>query len=131
VGVRAALCIVVMIATAPQLVAQRFRWWQDQDVQRALALSRRQVGALEHEFAQGLDQRRALREELVRADDEVERALARGDLSDEAAMVLIERAETLRYRRNVARTLMLARMYRLLTPVQRAELTRLLPRPRQ
>jgi Spy/CpxP family protein refolding chaperone len=122
-----AICAALVVAQQPP--PQRFRWWQDGQVQRFLALTPRQVDALEREFEQGLEARRELRQQSISADQEVDRALARGDLSDAAAMVLIDRAEMLRYRRNVARTLLLARMYRLLTPDQRVKLPRIVPRP--
>ena len=56
------------------------------------------------------------------------RALNRGDLSDDAAVALIDRVEEIRRRRNVARMRLLVAMYFRLTPKQRARLPGILER---
>jgi Spy/CpxP family protein refolding chaperone len=107
-----------------------FRWWLDIDVQHDLGLTGRQVAEIEREFGRTLERRRRLREEFDVANAALARAFVRGDLSDEAAEALITRVEDLRRQRNVARMRLLVTLYFLLTPEQRARLSRVVERTR-
>jgi hypothetical protein len=114
--IRAAFAICVLI---PQLaVAEDARWWRQSDVQRALALSSDQIAALDREFDRTLPERLRSRQELDLADQRIALALKDGTVSDDAMSAMIVHAETLRARRNVARTMLLLRLRRLLTPAQ-------------
>ena len=113
---------------ATQAPVRSYRWWLDRDVQRTLALTGAQVAALQGEYNRTLDRRRRLRRALDEASVELTRALDRGDLSDDAAEVLIDRVEEIRRERNVARMRLLVSLYFLLTPDQRVRLPGLLER---
>jgi Spy/CpxP family protein refolding chaperone len=107
--------------------AQGYRWWQNAVVQRELRLSHDQVETLEALFVSTLDERRALRRELDRREEHVQQLLMRGDTADAQAIEAITQLEIARGRRNAARTLMLFRMYRVLSLEQRQALKRLPP----
>jgi Spy/CpxP family protein refolding chaperone len=111
-----------------QGTVRSFRWWLDPNVQRQLALTRKQVTDIEAEFGRTLEYRQLLRRKLDAANAELTRALAHGGLSDEAAEALVNRVEDLRRQRNVARLRLLVAMYFALTPQQRARLPDILER---
>jgi Spy/CpxP family protein refolding chaperone len=83
------------------------------------------VDALEALFVSTLDERRELRRELDRHEEHIQQLLVRGDIDDNKALEAITRLEAIRARRNAARTMMLFRMYRLLSVEQRRALRRL------
>ena len=122
------LLIVALSAGASQAPARSFSWWLDPGVQREMALTRVQVTALQSEYVRTLERRRRLRRALDEVNAELTRALARGDLSDDAAWALVSRVEERRRQRNVARMQLLVAMYFLLTPTQRAQLPSILGR---
>jgi Spy/CpxP family protein refolding chaperone len=122
------LLIVAVSLGATQAPVRSFRWWLDRDVQRDLALTGAQIAALQGEYDRTLQHRRRLRRALDEASVELTRALDRGDLSDDAAAVLIDRVEEIRRQRNVARMRLLVTMYFLLRPDQRMRLPGLLER---
>jgi Spy/CpxP family protein refolding chaperone len=117
---------VVLPAAA---AAQRFAWWRDPATQRQLQLTSEQVARIEAMQADSLAERQALRRRLDRAEAELEEALRRGDVDDAAAQALVERVEAVRMRSNVARSLVLVRMYRVLSAGQRTQLDTLRRRP--
>jgi Spy/CpxP family protein refolding chaperone len=126
--VRGLLRSLLLAACGPLAIAasaQGYRWWQDAAVQRELSLTAAQVTALEGLFASTLGERRTLRRELDRLDARVQRLLARADADDQEALEVIAAVEAARAKRNVARTLMLFRMYRMLSSDQRKALQRL------
>jgi Spy/CpxP family protein refolding chaperone len=102
----------------------------DSGIRRELALTARQVAAIDAEYSRTLEHRQLLRRAFDAADAELTRALARGDLSDATAEALISRVEDLRRQRNVARMHLLVAMYFLLTPDQRAQLRGVVERER-
>jgi len=119
------LVILAVSVGATQAPVRNPRWWLDAGLQRELALTDAQVSALQVEYSRTLDRRRRLRRALDEASSELTRALQRGDVSDDAAAVLIGRVEDIRRERNIARTRLLVAMYFLLTPQQRAKLRRI------
>jgi Spy/CpxP family protein refolding chaperone len=128
VQVGLSLLIVAVSLASNQGAFRSSRWWLDPAVQRELVLTRAQVAAIQVEYDRTLDRRRRLRRELDQASAELTRALNRGDLSDDAAVALIDRVEDIRRRRNVARMRLLVAMYFLLTRDQRARLPGVLER---
>jgi Spy/CpxP family protein refolding chaperone len=103
----------------------RGRWWFNATVQHELGLSPAQVKALESTFARGLPERLALRRELNRRDAQLQQLLERGDADEAVVERCIVQVEEVRARRNVQRTLMLLKMYRILTPLQRLALSKM------
>jgi len=122
--VRAVISFLVILALFGQaaLMAQRRAWWRDPDVQRRLSLTASQVTEIDLRFRETLDERRKNRVEADKADAELTEALARGDLSDGDAEALAGRVAQLQAARNISRTRVLLKMYRVLTPEQRAQL---------
>ena len=105
-----------------QAQAPRAKWWQQEEVQRALHLTPAQVWSLESAFQETLPQRRALGRELELMDRKLRSAMLSGNVDDETMARLTARTEHTRAERYVARTLMLLKMYRVLTSEQRRQL---------
>ena len=114
-----ALLLVLLVPCAPAS-AQGFKWWQSPAVQRDIRLTSQQVTAIDAVFQATLDERRAVRARLDCLETSLRQLLDDPDPDDAAATALIDRLEQTRARRNVLRTMMLYRMRRVLTPVQRA-----------
>lgn len=93
-------------------------------MQRRLSLTTLQVSAIETVHANSLEERQALRHALDRADRALEIGLVKST-SEADLVALIDRAEECRKRRNVARTMLLVRIYRILTALQRQQLAHL------
>lgn len=125
-----ALSMLIVTVVGLQGTPRGFRWWLDPGIRRELALTARQVAAIDAEYSRTLEHRQLLRRAFDAADAELTRALARGDLSDAAADGLISRVEELRRQRNIARMKLLVAMYFLLTPDQRAQLRGVVERER-
>ena len=96
-------------------------WWRSPSVQATISLTPEQVKRLEAIHAESLPERRRLREQLTGLQTELDRVLADG-LDDQRASVVIERVFEAEKQRNIARTMLLLRMYRMLTPEQRLKL---------
>ena len=90
-------------------------------MQATVSLTPEQVTRLEAIHAESLPERRRLREQLTGLQTELARVLSEG-LDDHRASVVIERVFEAEKQRNIARTMMLLRMYRILTPEQRQTL---------
>lgn len=113
------LLIAGILLAQSQVAAERFKWWQSTEVQKALHLTQKQVAALDSIFNASLPQRRALRAAFDRCESDFEE-LQKQSMPDELiAVAAIDRLEKARARRNVARTMLLLRMRRILTAVQR------------
>lgn len=117
----ALLCVVVQVWPA----AAQSPWWRQPVVQRKLSLTTRQISAIEAIHVSTLEERQALRRSLDRADLAVAAALADISATDAQVLQLVDRAEDLRKRRNVARAMLLVRISRILTADQRQRLSRL------
>jgi Spy/CpxP family protein refolding chaperone len=122
-------CVLALDMARPVTVhaddLTRSRWWLNPAVQHDLELTMAQVQALQRTFEQRLPERLALRRELDRLDSELQRLLERGDDDEEVVERFSARVEQVRAQRNVRRTLILLEMYRILTPAQRLDLSRL------
>lgn len=94
------------------------KWWIDQPMRGELGITDQQSAAIEQIWQESIPSLREARSRL----DQLETALSQMilDASDEATVVAqIERVENTRAEANKARTLMLYRLNRLLTPDQR------------
>jgi Spy/CpxP family protein refolding chaperone len=121
------VCLFLVAAAAFEDRSQSYqpagpKWWQQEGVQRALRLTSAQVLSLESAFQGTLPQRRALGRELESLDRELQRVILAAEADDETVARLSARTEHVRAQRHVARTLMLLKMYRVLTPEQRIQL---------
>jgi Spy/CpxP family protein refolding chaperone len=108
----------ICVLSPPLAFAEDPRWWHQPDVQRALALRVDQITALDQEYDRTLPERLRTRQRLDIADRRIAAVLMEGNVSDDAMSALVLHAETLRARRNVARTMLLLRLRRVLTPAQ-------------
>ena len=126
-----AFAITVVMLLAEALCAPSFaetrQWWKSATVQQALELTNEQISKIDRIFRSDSSQRRR----LAREQEGLERRLAvvlRDDASDtDTVSKLIERVVQAQARRNVSRTLMLVRMYRVLSPAQRIRFKRIMP----
>jgi Spy/CpxP family protein refolding chaperone len=116
--------VAVTVSATESAYTQAYQWWRDVMVQRELALTADQVTRLEAVFVSTLADRRKLRHELDQLERTVEQMIARADLDESQASSVIEQLEGVRAERNVARTLMLFKMYRILSPKQRQRLAK-------
>ena len=102
--------------------APRPKWWLQVEVQRALRLTQAQVWSLEWAFQETLPRRKALGRELESMDRKLQSAILAGDVDDATVTRLSAQAERVRAEQFIARTLMLLKMYHVLTPEQRSRL---------
>jgi Spy/CpxP family protein refolding chaperone len=117
--------MVVALSAAAVLAQNRTRsWWQDEEVTAALKMTAQQSADVEAIFRTTLPRLRDLKDEL----DELEAELSAmiNDRRDEAVVAAkLDEVEYARGALNKARTLMLYRMHRVLTPEQEQQLEEL------
>ena len=97
-------------------------WWLSPAIQSQIALTPDQVQRIDATYRESLPERRRLRRQVVALRLRLARLLATGPMSDAQAVPLIDRLCTVEKQRNVARTMMLIRMHRVLTASQRLQL---------
>lgn len=110
---------------APAQPAERQPWWRAAAVQHAISLTSHQAEQLDAIYRESLPERRSLRRQLAAQQKRVEEIFAGGPFDDEHVRPAIHRLFAIEKERNVARVLMLIRMYRVLTPLQRDKLEEL------
>jgi Spy/CpxP family protein refolding chaperone len=98
-----------------------YKWWLSEDGKKEFGISEQQSRELEALFQQILPTLKANKSELDKQEKALDRLLADGGSSETAVAQAIDRAEAARSALSRTRTLMLFRMYRLLTPEQRAK----------
>lgn len=114
------LTCILALGAAPSLAGERFRWWLDGRVQGELQLTPSQAQRLDDIFKSTLADRRRLRAGVEQAQLELDRAITAGD--ETLSAILISRVTSAQAAHGRARTLMVWRMYRVLTPEQRRRL---------
>jgi Spy/CpxP family protein refolding chaperone len=102
--------------------AERQPWWKAATIQNAISLTSHQAEQLDAIYRESLPERRSLRRQLAAQQKRVEKMFAGGPFDDEHVRPVIHRLFAIEKQRNVARVLMLVRMYRVLTPIQRDKL---------
>jgi Spy/CpxP family protein refolding chaperone len=117
-----ALVTLVILAGAPVL-AQRGKWWQDEQFRRELALTVEQSARLEAIFQKTQPTLRERMDSLNRAEEQLDRLIEKGD--DASVLEYVGIVETARSELNKTRTMMLLRMRRTLTADQWAKFTAL------
>jgi Spy/CpxP family protein refolding chaperone len=98
-----------------------YKWWISENGRKEFGISDQQSRDLEALFQSMLPTLKANKTELDKQEKALDRLLADGGSSETAVAQAIDRAEAARSALSRARTLMLYRMYRLLTPEQRAK----------
>lgn len=117
----AAVALVTLCA-APAL-AQRGKWWQNDQFRRELGLTAEQTARLESIFQKHQPRLREHMRALDQAEDELNKLIEKGD--DASVMAHMGVVEAARTELNKTRTLMLLRMRRSLTADQWATFTAL------
>jgi Spy/CpxP family protein refolding chaperone len=116
------------IATTP-MSAQGFKWWQSEDFKHGLGLTQDQSMRIEGIFQQTLPALRKQKETLDRAEADFNQMVETSD--DAQVMAQVTVVEAARSELNKARTMMLLRMRRVLTPDQRVKFVMLQQQTRQ
>jgi len=120
---RAALLFALACLAPLPASAQAFKWWQSDRFKEALQLSPEQITRIEEVFQAALPEFRQRKRTLEQLEEELAQLI---DAADESAvMEQAERVETERAALGKARTLMLVRIRRVLTPEQRVKLAAL------
>jgi Spy/CpxP family protein refolding chaperone len=121
----AGLAVVLTATLAPgeALASQdRHKWWASERSKNEIGLSPQQSQELEAIFQSVLPQLRAAKTELDRLEQRVSQLLAEGTADEATFAQALERVEAARGTLNKTRTLMLFRMYKILSPDQRVKL---------
>jgi Spy/CpxP family protein refolding chaperone len=122
---RCAVLLSLLALLLPTLsAAQRFKWWQADQVQRELTLTKEQVTRLEEIFQSYLPILRKQKDALDAAEAEFNRLVAKGD--HHGSLAHVELVEMARAALNKSRALQLVNMRRVLTADQHAKLTAIL-----
>jgi Spy/CpxP family protein refolding chaperone len=117
---RVVACVAVcLFAISVQAQSTHYKWWLAHDIQTQLHLTSLQVKKINDVFESTLAVRRAQRQELDTLDRQLDALLDNAAAEDRDAEALIKRVEDAHARRNVARTMMLYKMRKVLTPEQR------------
>jgi Spy/CpxP family protein refolding chaperone len=117
-----AAAALVTLCAAPAL-AQRGKWWQNDQFRRELGLTAEQTTRLESIFQKHQPRLREHMRALDQAEDELNKLIEKGD--DASVMAHMGVVEAARTELNKTRTLMLLRMRRSLTADQWATFTAL------
>lgn len=116
----AAAALAPLDAQAP--LDPRHKWWLSDKVKAEVGLTDQQSRELEAIFQAVLPDLKAQKQELDRAELELSTLLAEGVAEEAQVAQAVDRAEARRAVLNKSRTLMLFRMYRVLSPEQRVKL---------
>jgi Spy/CpxP family protein refolding chaperone len=118
------VAVVILVAGAGTTVlAQRGKWWQDEQFRRELALTPEQSTRLEAIFQKTQPTLRERMQTLNAAEEQLDRLIEKGD--DASVLEYVGVVETARAELNKTRTMMLLRMRRALTADQWAKFTAL------
>jgi Spy/CpxP family protein refolding chaperone len=113
------VALLALLASVPRAGAQSSKWWQDDKTKAELGLTADQATRIEEVFQTTLVPQRKRLEELNRREKEFSALLLRDDVTEAQVMREAEQVESLRGALRKARTLMLFRINRILTPEQR------------
>lgn len=116
--------VVALIALgAYPVLAQRGKWWQDEQFRRELGITEEQSVRLEAIFQKHQPTLRERMQALNQAQEQLDRLIEKGD--DASVLEYVGVVETARAELNKTRTVMLLRMRRALTAEQWAKFTAL------
>ena len=142
----AGLCLAAIVAAGPAQAQDRERpkeqsqqregqdrwfWWKDAAAQKEIGLSARQVAKIDKLWAATAPSMVAARKEMDALEQELSRLIRENTADEKLVALQVDRVEARRSEINKARTLMLYRMHRVLTPEQYQGLTKLLERRRK
>ena len=116
-GVLLSLAVVPVVGSSQQSPPRG--WWRTESIVKELGLTTEQTARLNAIFETTMPELRQEREELERLEAKLSRMI-QDDRMDEASLARqIDRVETARANGNKTRSMMLTRMYRVLTRDQR------------
>jgi Spy/CpxP family protein refolding chaperone len=118
---------LLLVATLAAQGAPQTKWWESPQTKARLGLTDDQARNIEQIYNGTLPERRRNTENAARLAAELEALLLRPDSTEQSVMELAERAAAAEALRSRARIIMLYRMYRVLTPVQRRQLEQMTP----
>ena len=120
----AALFALLICLTPASASAQAFKWWQSEKFQHALQLTPEQTSRIEETFQASLPEFRQQKQLLDQLEEDLSR-LIDASADEGAVMQQADRVEQVRSDLSKARTRMLVRIRRVLTPDQRVTLATL------
>ena len=123
--VRALALIVAFVAFAgPVLRAEqssqpsRWKWWQDEKSKAEIGLTEDQSAQVEQVFQEALPRLKAAKKQLDVLEADLSRMIRERTADELVVAAQIDKVEAARAELSKARTLMLYRMHRILTPEQ-------------
>lgn len=119
---RVFVAVVLALGLPLTAQAQGFKWWQSERYQADLALSPDQVTRLEAVFQALVPRMTAGKEELEALEKRLSDVIGEGTASEAEVMKQVDTVEAARSALGRTRTLMIYRMYRVLTPEQRLKM---------
>lgn len=119
---RVFVAVVLALGLPLMAQAQGFKWWQSERYQADLALTPDQVTRLEAVFQALLPRMTAGKEELETLEKRLSDVIGEGTASEAEVMKQVDTVEAARSALGRTRTLMIYRMYRVLTPEQRLKM---------
>ena len=120
-----ALGVLLLLAAAPRAGAQPFKWWQDEKSKVKVGLTDEQAARIEGIFQASGQKMRPAYEEFSRQENLLSALIEKADATEVEVMRQADQVESLRAELGKARTLMLFRVDRVLTPEQRVRLKEL------
>lgn len=126
-GIVAVVLALVMLP-ATQAIAQeqqqqqRRKWWLDEKLKAELGLSAQQSADVEAAFQGAIPKLKAAKEQLDVLEAELSRLIRERVADEQTVAAQVDRVEAARAELSKARTLMLYRMHRILSPEQNARL---------
>jgi Spy/CpxP family protein refolding chaperone len=118
----AVLLAAGLVSSSAQASPDRHKWWMSEQVKADVGLTAQQSQELEAIFQSVLPQLRVAKADLDQLERRVSQLLAEGTADEATFGQALERVEAARGALNKTRTLMLFRMYRVLSPEQRVKL---------
>jgi Spy/CpxP family protein refolding chaperone len=106
-------------------------WWKDAEVQKELGLSAHQITKIDRIWTASAPGIRTAHKEMDVLEAELSRLIRENTADEKLVALQIDRVEARRSEINKARSLMLYRMHRVLTPEQYQSLTKLQERRRK
>jgi Spy/CpxP family protein refolding chaperone len=116
------LLLTVLTAAPASAGATKFKWWQSERFVQELTLTADQQSRLDAIFKSSWPSLEGCKTDLDRLDAELSKLIAEGTVGETQIIQQIDRVEASRSALGRARSLMLYRMYRVLTPGQRVKL---------
>ena len=111
-----------MFGAPAEAGAERHKWWQSDQVKTEVGLTDQQSKEIEEIFQAVRPRLKAGWEELNRLEQEVSHLMTEGESDEQRISAAVDRVEAARAALNKTRTLMLFRIYRILSPEQRVKL---------